>query len=112
MPFIRIHTNIEVPESSAILKKLSELSAEKIGKPEAYVMTALEEKAPMTFGGSEEPLAFIECKSIGLGETQTKSLSASLCSFCEKELGIPQNRVYIEFAGARGSMWGWKGGTF
>ncbi|MFW6209658.1 MAG: phenylpyruvate tautomerase MIF-related protein [Spirochaetota bacterium] len=112
MPFIRIHTNIEVTESTEVLKKLSSLSAEKIGKPEAYVMTALEDRAPMTFGGSDEPLAFIECKSIGLGETQTKSLSSSLCSFCEKELGIPQSRVYIEFAGARGSMWGWKGGTF
>ena len=112
MPFIRVHTNIEVPESSEVLKKLSGLAAEKIGKPEAYVMTALEERASMTFGGSDEPLAFIECKSIGLGETQTKGLSSSLCSFCEKELGIPQSRVYIEFAGAKGSMWGWKGGTF
>ena len=112
MPFIRIHTNIEVRESSEVLKKLSSLSAEKIGKPESYVMTALEDRASMAFGGSDEPLAFIECKSIGLGETQTKGLSASLCSFCEKELGIPQSRVYIEFAGAKGSMWGWKGGTF
>ncbi len=112
MPFIRIHTNIEVSEPESVLKKLSAVAAEKIGKPEAYVMTALSDKAAMTFGGSDEPLAFIECKSIGLGETQTKSLSASLCSFCEKELQIPQNRVYIEFAGSKGSMWGWKGGTF
>jgi phenylpyruvate tautomerase len=112
MPFIRIHTNIQVSESSEVLKKLSSLAAEKIGKPEAYVMTALSDQASMNFGGSDEPLAFIECKSIGLGETQTKGLSASLCSFCEKEMGIPQSRVYIEFAGAKGSMWGWKGGTF
>jgi hypothetical protein len=35
MPFIRIHTNIEVSESSGVLKKLSSLAAEKIGKPEA-----------------------------------------------------------------------------
>jgi hypothetical protein len=75
-------------------------------------MTAVSDKADMTFGGSDAPLAFIECKSIGLSETQTKGLIASLCSFCEGEFGIPQNRVYIEFAAARGSMWGWKGGTF
>ena len=112
MPFIRVHTNIEVPEPMEVLKKLSAISAEKIGKPESYVMTAVTDKANMTFGGSDAPLAFIECKSIGLSETQTKGLSASLCSFCEGELGIPQNRVYVEFAGARGSMWGWKGGTF
>lgn len=112
MPFIRVHTNIEVAEASALLKKLSALSAEKIGKPESYVMTAVSDKSDMSFGGTDAPLAFIECKSIGLSETQTKGLSASLCSFCEQELGIPQSRVYIEFSGAKGSMWGWKGGTF
>ena len=112
MPFVRIQTNTTVEEPAEILKKLSALAAEKIGKPESYVMTALQDGLPMTFGGGDEALAFIECKSIGLGETQTRAISASLCGFCEQELGIPQDRVYIEFSGARGSMWGWRGGTF
>ncbi len=112
MPYIKIQTNSEVSNSTDFLKKLSALSAEKIGKPESYVMTALDPKTDMTFGGSDEPAAFIECKSIGLSGGQTKALSAALCSFCESELGIPQARVYIEFAGSPGNMWGWKGGTF
>ena len=112
MPFIRIQTNVRVSDHGSVLQRLSALASEKIEKPEAYVMTALIDGSSMTFGGDDAPLAFVECKSIGLSETMTKGLSASLCAFCEKELGIPQNRVYIEFAGARGSMWGWKGGTF
>jgi len=28
------------------------------------------------------------------------------------ELGLPADRVYIEFADAPRSMWGWNGGTF
>ena len=108
MPLIRIQTNREIPEASAVLKKLSSHAAGIIGKPETYIMTALNSNVPMTFSGTDEPLAFIECKSIGLSESQTGTLSASLCEFCERELGIPKDRIYIEFASSKGSMWGWK----
>jgi len=30
------------------------------------------------FGGSNQPLAYLECKSIGLSATQEKTLSASI----------------------------------
>jgi hypothetical protein len=29
-----------------------------------------------------------------------------------QKAGIPQERVYIEFANAKGAHWGWNGGTF
>ncbi len=112
MPLVRVQTNAEVKSSSDLLARLSKRAAGEIGKPEDYVMTALDSHVPMTFGGSSEPLAFIECKSIGLSESQTEGLSAALCSFCEEELGVAKDRVYIEFASAKGSMWGWRGGTF
>ena len=112
MPLVRIQTNVNVEAGSQLLSKLSSQAAGEIGKPEAYVMTAIDSRVPMTFGGSDEPLAFIECKSIGLSESQTESLSAVLCSFCEEELCVAKDRVYIEFASAKGSMWGWRGGTF
>ena len=66
----------------------------------------------MTFGGTEEPAVFIECKSIGLKKGQTAGLSALLCSFCKEELKVPEDRVYIEFSSAEGVMWGWDGRTF
>ena len=112
MPFLKIQTNKEISDSSESLKKLSSFTAEILGKPQTYVMTSLESNLPMTFGGSDNPLAFIECKSIGLSESQTTSLSNSLCSFCEKEFGIPRERIYIEFSSAKGNMWGWNCGTF
>ncbi len=112
MPFVRIHTNVQVNEEKTVLSKLSKLAAEEIGKPESYVMTAVLPSAFMTFGGSEEALAFIECKSIGLSEGQSEGLSRAFCTFCEEELGVSKERVYIEFSSAKGSMWGWRGGTF
>lgn len=112
MPMIKIQTNRTVENSSSVLTKLSSLAAEAIGKPESYIMTSLEANVPMTFAGSCEPAAYIECLSIGLGDSDTKSLSAFLCTFCENELGVSRARVYIAFSGPKGSMWGWNGSTF
>lgn len=112
MPYVKIQTNQAVDDKAGLLKKLSKVSAEAIGKPENYVMTACDPQTEMTFGGTADPAAFIQCKSIGLSGSQTKNISSALCTFCQKELNVPEDRVYIEFAGAEGSMWGWKGSTF
>lgn len=112
MPYIRLQTNVRVTDGGSLLGRLSSAAAAAIGKPEAYVQTALDGGRTMTFAGSDDPTAFIECKSIGLGEGQTADISAVLCSFCAEELNIPEDRVYIEFTGAVGRMWGWRGGTF
>lgn len=112
MPYLKIQTNAVISNKSELLKKLSTAASGGIGKPETWIMTALSSVENMTFGGTEEPAAFLECKSIGLGKEQTKDLSALLCSFCKTELGVPEERVYIEFSSAEGIMWGWNGGTF
>ncbi|MEA1911168.1 MAG: phenylpyruvate tautomerase MIF-related protein [Spirochaetota bacterium] len=112
MPYLKIQTNAEVKDKQELLKKLSSAAASGIGKPEAYIMTAFSYMENMTFGGTEEPTVFIECKSIGLKEEQTAGLSALLCSFCKDELNVPVDRVYIEFASAKGIMWGFDGRTF
>jgi phenylpyruvate tautomerase len=112
MPYIKIQTNAISENPDTLLKKLSTDMAHAIGKPEGYIMTAFEPVKNMTFAGTDEPAAYIECKSIGLTPSQTGGLSAMLCGFCHDHLKIPQNRVYIEFADAPGAMWGWDGGTF
>lgn len=112
MPMIKIQTSSAIEDSSSVLKKLSSLAADVVGKPESYIMTSLEANVPMTFAGSCDPAAYIECLSIGLGDSDTKSLSAFLCTFCENELGVSRARVYIAFSGPKGSMWGWNGSTF
>lgn len=112
MPFIKVQTNQKVKRKEELLKKLSAAMAEKIGKPESYIMTALEADLKMTFGGSTEKTAFIEVKSIGLKHSMTEELSQFICKFIEQEMEIEQNRIYIEFTDAPGAMWGWDGGTF
>jgi phenylpyruvate tautomerase len=115
MPLARIISSAS-PEPSAarrLLSNLSSLFAKELGKPEAYVMTCLEAPAAMTFGGSDEPSAYVEIKNIGrfTGE-RTRALSAELCPLIASALGVKTNRIYIEFGDAEGHLWGYDGDTF
>ena len=114
MPYLKIQTNQSIDQAAgkALLIKASKLIASELGKPESYVMIGLEAEVPMWFAGDDTPLAYLELKSIGLPEGKTARLSAALCDLLADSLDIDKGRVYIEFANAQGSMWGWNGGTF
>ena len=112
MPYLKIETGSKVEQKEELLTEASHLVASKLGKPESYVMVALEGDVAMVFGGEKKDAVFMQLKSIGLQETQTEELSSALCNFVQEKLGIDSSRVYIEFTDAPGSMWGWKGSTF
>jgi phenylpyruvate tautomerase PptA (4-oxalocrotonate tautomerase family) len=117
MPLIKVQTSASQPEKGAIntlLKSLSSGLAKHLGKPESYVMTAFEPEVPMTFAGSsDEAVCYIEIKSVGtMSSEKTKAMSQDFCQQINNALGVPTNRVYIEFADAKGYMWGWDGRTF
>jgi phenylpyruvate tautomerase PptA (4-oxalocrotonate tautomerase family) len=114
MPYLKIQTNLPLNKKAerAILKTASTLVAEQLEKPESFVMIALEADTPMVFAGSDDPVAFLELKSIGLPARKTKDLSAALCQLVEGHLGIPRDRVYVKFIDVKHGMWGWKGDTF
>lgn len=114
MPFLRVQTNHALDDSSAreLAGQASALVAEQLGKPERYVMVSVEHNPAMRFAGSEDPLAYLELKSIGLEESATAGLSQALCTLVEARTGVSSARIYIEFAAAPRKMWGWNGGTF
>jgi phenylpyruvate tautomerase len=116
MPLIKVQTSASAPEKAeveAMLKSLSAKLAKHTGKPESYVMTAFEPGVPMTFAGTTDPVCYVEVKSVGtMMPQQTKNMSEDFCQEINQALGVPQNRIYIEFADARASMWGWNGTTF
>ena len=114
MPYLKIQTNQDIGASDAqnLLREASTLVASELGKPENYVMVNIEPTRPMLFAGTDAPTAYMELKSIGLAESQTKNLSAALCRLINNKLGISTERIYIEFANAPRSMWGWNNSTF
>lgn len=116
MPLIKVQSSVSKPESAAVESLLTDLSAnlaKHIGKPESYVMTAFESDVPMTFGGTFDPVCYVEIKSVGsMSSDQTKSMSQAFCSQISEKLSVPVDRIYIEFADAKGYMWGWNNKTF
>jgi phenylpyruvate tautomerase len=114
MPYLKIQTSQPLPPDSAraLAKKASTLVATQLGKPEKYVMTSVESNPAMTFAGTEEPLAYLELKSIGLSDTTTADTSRALCELVHAETGIDTARIYIEFSDAPRKMWGWDKATF
>lgn len=114
MPLLKIQTNrtLEPAVQARLIRLASEQVATLLGKSERYVMVMLEHNPAMLFAGNDEPLAYLELKSVELPNSRTGELSRALCSLIEAQLGITGERVYIEFADASRSMWGWNGGTF
>ena len=114
MPFVKVNTNAVIgnEQTSPLLRALSQLVAKETGKPERYVMVQLSASNSMLFAGNDAPLAYVECKSIGLTSQQAKQLSASLCQLLATGLALPAERIYIEFSNCPAEFWGWNGATF
>ncbi|MBE9198971.1 MULTISPECIES: phenylpyruvate tautomerase MIF-related protein [unclassified Nodularia (in: cyanobacteria)] len=116
MPLIKVQTSVSAPQKADVetmLKNLSSKLAKHLGKPESYVMTAFEPNISMTFAGTTDPVCYVEIKSIGtMQPDQTKAMSQDFCQQIHQTLGVPENRIYLEFADAKATMWGWNGSTF
>jgi phenylpyruvate tautomerase PptA (4-oxalocrotonate tautomerase family) len=113
MPYLKIQTNLPIGKKSqqTILRNASRLIAIELEKPEGMVMVALEDDTAMLFAGSDDPVAFLELKSVGLPGRRTKQLSRALCQLIKEHLGITSDRVYVKFIDVNRGMWGWKGDT-
>lgn len=114
MPYLQIKTNqpVDAAPGRQLLEKASVLIAEALSKPERYVMVDLSVNPRMLFSGSSEACAYVELKSIGLPDSQTRELSEKICTLLGAELGIAADRIYIEFMDVRRKFWGWNKSTF
>ncbi len=114
MPFLKLITNSEIDASkkNQILAEISDLAAKHTHKPERYVMVHLLDKQTMSFGGDTAPLAYLECKSIGLDTAQVNALAQALNHYVSGALGVAGERIYIEFSNCPAELWAWNGATF
>jgi phenylpyruvate tautomerase len=114
MPYLSIQTNqnLSKDRTTKFLQKASQTVSAMLGKPENYVMVAIQDASPMMFAGTTDPAAYLQLKSLGLPESATADFSQLLCGFINKELGIAVERIYIEFSGPDRHLWGWNNKTF
>jgi phenylpyruvate tautomerase len=115
MPLIRVQLSVPLDEGkrTSLMKSLSETVAGKLGKPESYMMVVLEPGTPILMSGDGDPAAFAEVRSVGsISGDQAKALSGAICEIVGNETGIATDRIYSNFTGVQGSMWGWDRRTF
>jgi phenylpyruvate tautomerase PptA (4-oxalocrotonate tautomerase family) len=114
MPLLSLETTVVLSEEKrqALLASLSKTVAEAIGKPEQYVMVAASQAA-MQMSGSAGDAAFVDVRSIGgLTGVVNRKLSQKVCQLLHDSLGIPPDRIYLNFTDVQASHWGWNGNTF
>jgi phenylpyruvate tautomerase len=63
--------------------------------------------------GNPGDAAFVDVRSIGgLTGDVNRTLSQRICKLLNDSLGVPENRVYLNFTDVQASNWGWNGSTF
>ena len=96
----------------ALLASLSKPIAETIGKPEQYVMVAVGHSA-MLMSSNPGAAAFVDLRSIGgLTNDVNRKLSQKVCKLLNDSLGVPEDRIYLNFTEVEANNWGWNGNTF
>ena len=114
MPLVKLETNVALSEEkkNALLASLSRTVAGTLGKPEQYVMVVVS-PAAMRMSGRPGDAAFVDVRSIGgLSADVNRRLSQQIGSLLKESLGVPPDRVYLNFNDVAAGNWGWNGDTF
>jgi phenylpyruvate tautomerase PptA (4-oxalocrotonate tautomerase family) len=114
MPLLRLETTVVLTDDKrkALLASLSKIVAETIGKPEQYVMLTIS-PAAILMSGKPGDAALVDVRSIGgLSGDVNRRLSQKVCRLLNESLGVPQERIYLNFTQVEAGNWGWKGTTF
>ena len=114
MPLLKLETTVVIADDKrkALLASLSKVIAETTGKPEQYVMVTIS-PAAILMAGKPGDAAFADVRGIGgLSGDVNRQLSQKVCRLLNESLGVPQERIYLNFTDVEASNWGWKGDTF
>ena len=113
MPYFSIETNqtIGADANIELMKKTTGFLAKMMGKPEHIIMVTIKPGMPYTFGGSDELTAYVQVKAVALEKNRCPDFSKQVCDFLETEIGIPKDRVFIEFIDLDPKIFGFNGST-
>jgi phenylpyruvate tautomerase len=114
MPLLKLETTVPLSaeKQQSLLASLSKIVAETIGKPEQYVMVTIS-PAAMLMSGKPGAAAFADIRSIGgLNGDVNRSLARKVCQLLQDSMGLPPDRVYLNFTDIKAANWGSNGSTF
>jgi phenylpyruvate tautomerase len=114
MPLMTIRSAARVDDIavSSVLSACSAKLAELLAQPEAYVMTLFDRPSSMTMAGTADPCCLVEIRSVvELTGDQTRAMTQAFCAMLAEHLGVPPNRIFLNFTDFRRAMWGFNGST-
>ena len=109
MPYIRVSTSVKIEDKKKLLEEISILVSSLTNKSKRFVMAKLDDNLEMYFD-DERPCCFLEIKSIG--SLKPSEMAYPICSFIHEKIGIPMDKIYINFHDVPAEMWCWNGRTF
>ncbi|KAJ7771567.1 Tautomerase/MIF superfamily [Mycena metata] len=95
MPYLELMVNVQVPDSEerALALEFSKLSAETLGKPEAYISVSITYNKTLTFGGTFDPAFQLTIMSLDNFDLEANErYSAAFSEFFKEKLNIPNDR--------------------
>ena len=70
-------------------------------------------QAAVIMSGKQGDAAFVDIRSIGgLSHEVNRKLSQQVCKLLTDSIGVPLDRVYLNFTNMEAGNWGWNGSTF
>jgi len=114
MPYFKIETSQKIKDADAdkLSKDASSFLSGLLGKPEHVIMVSVCQGMRILFNQTTAPAAYVVIKSIGLPAEKCPGYAEAVYDFLEDAIGVPADRIYIDFADINGSMFGWNRQTF
>lgn len=110
MPFIDSKVTLPMTEEKKekVKAELGQAVA-VLNKSEGFLMVGFDDEYTLYMGGEKlEKGAFVSVSLFGSAPSSAyEQMTAKICEIYERELGIPQVKVYVTYAGI--SDWGWNG---
>lgn len=113
MPFIDSKVSLPMTEEKkeSVKAKLGQ-AITTLNKSEGFLMVGFDDDYTLYMGGNKlEKGAYVAVSLFGNASSDAyEKMTAQICDIFEKELGIPQDKVYVTYTGV--SDWGWNGRNF
>ena len=114
MPYIEAKLSIELNDSQKdeLQAKLANAVSSAFAKPNAYIMTTIEDETSLYMGGKKvEKGAYIEVKALGtVTKPSCQTATKTICDILTNDYGLNGVQIYITYHPV--DMWGWNGSMF
>lgn len=113
MPFIDSKITVPVSaEKKEVIKNELGKAISILHKPERYLMVGINDNYDLWFSGKKlDKGAYVSVDVFGdVSAEDSNKMSGAICDVLENELGIPGDKVYVEYRETYN--WGWNGSNF